>query len=78
MPRHFGNVPKSSYRPFEQNLKGIGNSLGNAKIGLETFSAMLKEYQRHLGNCPIKSGDLMGAFPRKQENHLGLMPTVSP
>ncbi len=26
-----GNEPKSSWRPFEQNLKGIGDSLGNAE-----------------------------------------------
>jgi hypothetical protein len=26
-----GNAPKSSWRPFQQNLKGIVNSLGNPK-----------------------------------------------
>jgi hypothetical protein len=35
-----GNEPNSSWRPFEQNLKGIGDSLENAQKGLETFSAM--------------------------------------
>jgi hypothetical protein len=31
-----GNAPKSSWRPFEQNLKDIGDSLGNTQRGLET------------------------------------------
>jgi hypothetical protein len=35
-----GNEPKSSWRPFELNLKDIGDSLENAQKGLETFSAM--------------------------------------
>jgi hypothetical protein len=38
-----GNAPKSSWIPFEQYLKGIGDSLGNAQRVLETFSAMLSE-----------------------------------
>jgi hypothetical protein len=38
-----GNAPESSWRPFEKNLKGIDNSLGNAQRGMETFSTMLTE-----------------------------------
>ncbi len=34
-----GNVSKSSWIPFEKYLKGVGDSLGNAKSVLETFSA---------------------------------------
>jgi hypothetical protein len=54
------NAPKSSWRPFEQNLEGTGDAFGNAQ--LETFSAMLTEWWRHFGKCPNKRGDLMGAF----------------
>jgi hypothetical protein len=34
-----GNVSKSSWRPFEKYLKGVGDSLGNAQRVLETLSA---------------------------------------
>jgi hypothetical protein len=44
-----GNEPISSWRPFEQNLKGIGDSLGNAQRGLKTFSAMHTEKWRQDG-----------------------------
>jgi hypothetical protein len=29
-----GNAPKGSWRPVEQNIKAIGDSLGNAQRGL--------------------------------------------
>jgi hypothetical protein len=38
-----GNVLKGSWRPFEQHLKGIGDSLGNTQRIWKTLSAMLKE-----------------------------------
>ncbi len=37
------NVSKSSWRPFEKYLKGIGDSLGNAQRILETYSATFTE-----------------------------------
>jgi hypothetical protein len=79
-----GNVSKSSWRPFEKYLKGIGDSLGNSKRVLETFSATFTEYQIHFGKCPNRSGDPLGAFPnvslanRKQGYPLVLLPSVSP
>jgi hypothetical protein len=71
-----GNAAKSSWRTFEQYLKDIGDSLGNARRVLETFSAMLSEKQRHFGKWPTNSGDLTGILPtrfsvnRKQEDPL--------
>ncbi len=86
MPKHTGNAPNSSWRLFEQYLKGIGDSLTNARRVLETLSAMLNAYRvaETLGKCLYKSGDMMGTFPtglsasRKQRDPLGLLPTISP
>ncbi len=47
-----GNVSKSSWRPFEKYLKGIGDPLGNAQIEVETCWS-------HLPTClqPVGSKD---------------------
>ncbi len=79
-----GNASKSSWRPFEQYLKSVGDSLGNTQRVLEAFSAMLTEQWIHFGKCLNKSGDPMGAFPTrspsnwKQGGPLSLLPTASP
>jgi hypothetical protein len=49
-----GNVSKSSWRPFEKYLKGIGDSLGNAQRVLETFSATFTSSGYTLGNAQIE------------------------
>jgi hypothetical protein len=58
-----GNLSKSSLRPFEKYLTGIGNSLGNAQRVLETFPATFTEQRIHFGKCPNRSRDPLGAFP---------------
>ncbi len=58
-----GKVPKTLGRLFEQNLKGIGNSLGNAQQGLGTLSAMLTEQRRHFWKCPNKVETQWVHFP---------------
>jgi hypothetical protein len=62
------------WRPFQKFLKGISDSLENAQRVLKTFPAILTERWIHLGKCPNKSRDPMGAFHtgslanRKQED----------
>ncbi len=80
-----GNAPKSSWRSFEQYLKGIGDSLGNARRVGGLFNDVYRVVNTvHFGKCPNKSGDQTGAFPtrspanRMQEDPLGLSPSVSP
>jgi hypothetical protein len=43
MPRQ-ENAPKGSWRPLQQYLNGIGDSLGNDGRVLETLSTALREY----------------------------------
>jgi hypothetical protein len=47
-----GNASKNSWRPFEQYLKGIGDSLENAQRVLETFAAMLHSIADKLLEMP--------------------------
>jgi hypothetical protein len=58
-------APKSSCRPFEQCLKGVGNYLGPAQIKVETRWA----------HFPLGRGS---PAKRKKGGPLGLMLTMSP
>jgi hypothetical protein len=77
-----GNSSKSSQRPFEQYLKGIGDSLGDAGRGLGTFFSNTCRVADTFAKCPNKSGNPIGAFPivspanKKQGDSLRLSPTV--
>ncbi len=65
MPRFAGKCvySKSSRRPFEEYLKGIGNSLGNAQRVLDTFSATFTEQGYTLGNAQKEVETRWAHFP---------------
>jgi hypothetical protein len=49
-----GNEPKSFWRPFKQNLKGIGDYLGNAQRGWRPIQQCLQNSGDTLGNAQTK------------------------
>ncbi len=62
-PDTLGNAPKSSWRPFVQYLKGIGDSLGKAQIVLKAFQQSLQSRAYTLGNAEINVETRWAHFP---------------